>query len=45
MLGSEPAAFFGDADGHHFIFVFIDCVEYRCGRKQRNFVLSAAAAE
>ena len=27
VLGSEPASIFCDADGHDFVFLFIDCVE------------------
>jgi len=43
--GSDPAAFFGDSDGDDFVFVFIDGVEDRRGRKQRDLMLSAAPAE
>ena len=45
MIGGQPAAVFGDADGHHFIFVFINGLQHRCRREQRNFVLAAAAAK
>ena len=45
MLGGQPASFFGDADGNDVIFLFIDGVENGCGGEQRNFMLSAAAAE
>ena len=45
VLGRQPAAIFGDADGYDFIFFFIDCVENRGRREQRNFMLSAAPAK
>ena len=45
VLGGEPAAFLGDADGNDFIFIFVDGVENGSGREQRDFVLSAAPAE
>ena len=44
MLGGQPAAVFGDADGHHLVLLF-DCVQDRGGREQRDFVLAAASAE
>ncbi len=28
----QPAAFFGNADGHYFKFILVDGVENRCGR-------------
>ena len=34
VLGREPASVFGDADGHHVVLLFIDCVEDRGGREQ-----------
>jgi len=36
----HPSSLFGDADGHDFIFVFVDGVENRRGREQRDFMLS-----
>ena len=45
VLGGEPAAIFGDADGYDFILIFIDGIENRCGGEQRDFVFAAAAAK
>ncbi len=45
MPGREPAAFLGDADGHDFILLLIDCVENRRSGEQRDFVLAAAPAK
>src|SRR5580698_6309008 len=40
-----PSTFFGDADGHDLILAFVDGFENRCGREQRNFMLSASSAK
>ena len=45
MFGGKPAAFLGNADGHDFIFVFVDGVNNGGGGEQRDFVLSAAPAK
>ena len=45
VFGGQPAAFLGDADGHNFIFFFINGVENRRRRKQRDFILAAAPTE
>ena len=42
---SDPSAFLGDADGNNVVFLLIDGVQDRGGRKQRDFVLAAAPAE
>ena len=41
----QPAPILGDADGHDFIFVFVDGVENRRSREQRNLMLAAAPAK
>ena len=41
----HPAAIFGNADRNNFIFRFIDCLQDRCRREQRNFMFAAASAE
>src|SRR5271167_3766740 len=43
--GGDPSALFGDADGHYFVFIFVDGVENRRGRQQRDLMLPAASAE
>ena len=45
VRGRNPSALFRDPDGNELVFLLIDCVENRCGRKQRDFVLAAPAAE
>ena len=45
VIRSQPAAVFGDADGHDLVFIFIDGLQNRRGREQRNLVLSTAPAE
>src|ERR1022692_496516 len=45
MFRREPAAIFGNADGNHFIFRFINRVQNGSGRKQRHFMLAAAPAK
>src|ERR1700674_506894 len=42
IVGGDPSALLGDADGHNFVFIFVDGVENRRGREQRDFMLSAA---
>jgi hypothetical protein len=41
----EPMAFFGDADGHWFIFVRVEAANHGCCRGERNLMLAGAAAE
>jgi hypothetical protein len=45
VLGCEPAAVLGDADGYDFILISIDCIENGRGREQRDFMFAAAPAE
>ncbi len=45
MGGRYPAAFLGDADGHHFVFALVDCVQDRGRRQQGDFMLAAAPAK
>lgn len=41
----QPAAVLRDPDWYDLVLLFIDCIQNRCGRKQRYLVLSAAAAK
>src|ERR1700722_2801062 len=41
----HPSSLLGDADGHYLVFIFVDGVENRRGRKQRDFMLAAAATK
>ena len=43
--GGDPSALLGNADRHNFVFVFVDGVEDRCGRQQRDLMLSTASAK
>src|ERR1039458_7253438 len=45
VLRREPAPVLGDADGHDFVFVFVDGLEHRRGREQRNLMLPAPPAK
>jgi hypothetical protein len=40
-----PSSFFGDANGDDFVLLTIDCFQDGCSRKQRDFMLAAAAAK
>ena len=42
---SDPSTLLGDAYGHNFVFIFVDGVENRRGREQRDFMLTAAPAK
>jgi hypothetical protein len=41
----EPSAFFRDPNRHNFKPSFVDCIEYRGRRQQRNFMLAAPSTE
>src|SRR5580692_9660118 len=41
----DPSALLGDADGHNFVFIFVDGVENRRGREQGDLMLTAAPAK
>lgn len=43
--GGEPLALFGDADGDHFVLVFVDGIEDGGGGEEGDFVLAGAASE
>src|SRR5580698_700745 len=45
IRSSHPSTFLSDADGHHFVFVFVDGVENRRSRKQRDLMLPTAPAK
>ena len=45
MFRRKPAPILSDADRYDFIFLSIDCVQYRRRREQRNFMLAAASAK
>ncbi len=42
---AKPAAFFGDADGHHIELLAIDRLQNRSRREQRDLMLAAAPAK
>jgi hypothetical protein len=42
VIGGQPAAFLGDADGHDLVFILVDGFHDRCCRQQGNLVLAAA---
>src|SRR5438445_13309419 len=41
----QPAAVFGDADGHDLVLILINGFENRSGGKKRDFVLATASPE
>src|SRR5512146_574097 len=45
MKIGKPATLLGNADWHHVKTSLINCVEYRCRRKQRDLVFTAATAK
>src|ERR1039457_6788094 len=45
MFCGEPAAVFRYADGNHFVFLLIDCIQNGRCRQQRHFMLAAASAK
>jgi hypothetical protein len=41
----QPTPIFRDADGHHFIFIFVNRLKNGSRRKQRDFMLAAASSK